>query len=105
MTGSGKTAAFLLPALERLLFRPKHIPATRVLIVTPTRELATQIQDETRKFGQSSGMHSVCLYGGAPKGPQLGEVRRGVYIIIVTPGRLNDHLENTKGGSRWDILP
>ena len=61
--------------------------------MAPTRELAMQIQDECRKFGQSSGMSSVCLYGGAPKGGQLAEMRRGVHIIIVTPGRLNDFLE------------
>ena len=63
------------------------------LVMAPTRELAMQIQDECRKFGQTSGMSSVCLYGGAPKGGQLAEMRRGVHIIIVTPGRLNDFLE------------
>ena len=63
------------------------------LVMAPTRELATQIQDECRKFDTSSGMSSVCLYGGAPKGGQLAEMRRGVHIIIVTPGRLNDFLE------------
>eukprot|EP00962_Isochrysis_galbana_P043561 scaffold16626_cov39-Isochrysis_galbana.AAC.1 len=63
------------------------------LVMAPTRELATQIQVECDKFGRSSGMRSVCLYGGAPKGGQLAELRRGVYIIICTPGRLNDFLE------------
>jgi len=63
------------------------------LVMAPTRELATQIQVECDKFGRTSGMRSVCLYGGAPKGGQLSELRRGVYIIICTPGRLNDFLE------------
>jgi ATP-dependent RNA helicase DDX5/DBP2 len=93
-TGSGKTLGFLVPAFLRIMQErkdPRQGPTT--LVMAPTRELATQIQDECVKFGRCLGMNSVCLYGGAPKGPQLGEVRRGVYIIIVTPGRLNDFLE------------
>ena len=93
-TGSGKTLAFLLPAFLRNMSERKNVhhgPTT--LVMAPTRELATQIQLECVKFGSSSGQNSVCLYGGAPKGPQLGELRRGVYIIICTPGRLNDFIE------------
>eukprot|EP00310_Coccolithus_braarudii_P024373 CAMPEP_0183339194 /NCGR_PEP_ID=MMETSP0164_2-20130417/6198_1 /TAXON_ID=221442 /ORGANISM="Coccolithus pelagicus ssp braarudi, Strain PLY182g" /LENGTH=516 /DNA_ID=CAMNT_0025509149 /DNA_START=20 /DNA_END=1567 /DNA_ORIENTATION=- len=93
-TGSGKTLGFLMPAFLRIMRErknPQNGPTT--LVMAPTRELATQIQVECSKFGQSSGMTSVCLYGGAPKGQQLSEMRRGVYIIIVTPGRLNDFLE------------
>ena len=93
-TGSGKTLAFMVPAFIRIMKdRPDPRAGPTTLVMAPTRELATQIQDETRKFGQSSGMHSVCLYGGAPKGGQLAEMRRGAYIIIVTPGRLNDFIE------------
>ena len=63
VTGSGKTAAFLLPALERLLFRPKHIPATRVLIVTPTRELATQILSMTKKLCKYTDIRAALVRG------------------------------------------
>ena len=62
-------------------------------VLRPTRELATQIQDECLKFGRAIGMFSVCLYGGAPKGHQLRELRNGPQICIATPGRLNDFLE------------
>ena len=86
-TGSGKTLGFLVPAFLRIMQErrdPRQGPTT--LVMAPTRELATQIQEEAVKFGRCLGMNSVCLYGGAPKGPQLGEVRRGVHVIIVTPG-------------------
>jgi ATP-dependent RNA helicase DDX5/DBP2 len=93
-TGSGKTLAFLVPAFVRIMKeRPDPRAGPTTLVMAPTRELATQIQDECRKFGATSGMNSVCLYGGAPKGGQLAEMRRGMYIIIVTPGRLNDFVE------------
>ncbi|KAE8717135.1 DEAD-box ATP-dependent RNA helicase 14 [Hibiscus syriacus] len=64
-----------------------------VLVLSPTRELATQIQDEALKFGKSSRISCTCLYGGAPKGPQLRDIERGVDIVVATPGRLNDILE------------
>ena len=93
-TGSGKTCGFLLPGMM-------HIRAQRrdarygpvVLVLAPTRELAMQIKEEADKFGVSSGIRNTCVYGGAPKGPQLGQLRRGVEIVIATPGRLNDFLE------------
>lgn len=64
-----------------------------VLVLSPTRELATQIQAEAIKFGKSSKILCTCLYGGAPKGPQLRELDRGTDIVVATPGRLNDIIE------------
>ncbi|KAJ6799468.1 putative DEAD-box ATP-dependent RNA helicase 14 isoform X3 [Iris pallida] len=93
-TGSGKTLGYIIPGfvhLKRLCNNSKIGPT--VLVLSPTRELATQIQEEAQKFGRSSSISSVCLYGGAPKGPQLKELYRGVDIVIATPGRLNDFLE------------
>ncbi|KAL8160119.1 hypothetical protein V2J09_001656 [Rumex salicifolius] len=93
-TGSGKTLGYLIPGfihLKRLRNNPRLGPT--VLVLSPTRELATQIQDEAVKFGKSSRISSACLYGGALKGPQLRELERGVDIVVATPGRLNDILE------------
>ncbi|XP_042403120.1 DEAD-box ATP-dependent RNA helicase 14-like isoform X2 [Zingiber officinale] len=93
-TGSGKTLGYLFPGfmhLKRLRNDCKLGPT--MLILAPTRELATQIQDEALKFGRSSRILSTCVYGGAPKGPQLRDLDRGVDIIVATPGRLNDILE------------
>ncbi|WOL02968.1 ATP-dependent RNA helicase-like protein DB10 [Canna indica] len=96
-TGSGKTLGYLIPGfivLKRLHNDSKMGPT--VLILSPTRELATQIQDEAIKFGRSSRISCTCLYGGAPKGPQLRELDRGADIIVATPGRLNDILQMRK---------
>ncbi|XP_038720716.1 DEAD-box ATP-dependent RNA helicase 46 [Tripterygium wilfordii] len=93
-TGSGKTLGYLIPAfilLRQWRNNPQNGP--KVLVLAPTRELATQIQDEVIKFGRSSRVHCTCLYGGAPKGPQLKELDRGADIVVATPGRLNDILE------------
>ncbi|OIT30633.1 PREDICTED: ATP-dependent RNA helicase-like protein DB10 [Nicotiana attenuata] len=93
-TGSGKTLGFLLPGfihLKRRRNNPQSGPT--ILVLSPTRELATQIQDEAVKFGRSSKISCTCLYGGAPKGPQLRDLDRGVDIVVATPGRLNDILE------------
>ncbi|KAH6774422.1 DEAD box RNA helicase family protein [Perilla frutescens var. hirtella] len=93
-TGSGKTLGYLIPGFLHLKQRrnnPKLGPT--VLVLSPTRELATQIQDEAVKFGRSSKISCTCLYGGAPKGPQLKDVDRGVDVVVATPGRLNDILE------------
>jgi len=89
-TGSGKTAAFCIPAVERI------DPAqnkTQVLILVPTRELATQVAGEVRKLaGHGSRVRSFAVYGGAAYEPQFAELRRGVHILVGTPGRLVDHL-------------
>ena len=93
-TGSGKTCGFLLPGFS-------HCAATRkdpragptMCVLAPTRELAVQIKEEADKFGRSGGFRNTCAYGGAPKGPQLRDLRYGVHLVIATPGRLNDFLE------------
>lgn len=93
-TGSGKTLGYLMPAFMHLRQRRNNSRiGPTVLVLAPTRELATQILDEAIKFGRSSRISCTCLYGGAPKGPQLEELRRGADIVVATPGRLNDILE------------
>ncbi|KAK1294937.1 DEAD-box ATP-dependent RNA helicase 30 [Acorus calamus] len=94
-TGSGKTLAYLLPALVHVLAQPPLMSGEGpiVLVLAPTRELAVQIQEEAVKFGLRSRVRSTCIYGGAPKGPQIRDLRRGVEIVIATPGRLIDMLE------------
>eukprot|EP00775_Hariotina_reticulata_P004334 gene4334-4587_t len=93
-TGSGKTCGFLLPGLMHIRQSNKHPRfGPTVLVLAPTRELAMQIKTEADKFGRSSGVRNTCVYGGAPKGPQLRDLRDGVQIVIATPGRLNDFLE------------
>ncbi|KAL5725108.1 RNA helicase [Ranunculus cassubicifolius] len=96
-TGSGKTLGYLIPGfihLKHARNNPQMGPT--VLVLSPTRELATQIQVEAVKFSKSSRIACTCLYGGAPKGPQLREIERGVDIVVATPGRLNDILEMRK---------
>jgi len=94
-TGSGKTAAFVLPSIVHINAQPVLQPGDGpiALIIAPTRELAIQIQNECNKFGHTSNIKSTCVYGGVPKGPQCRDLRRGVEIVIATPGRLIDMLE------------
>ncbi|KAK8703049.1 hypothetical protein V6N13_021379 [Hibiscus sabdariffa] len=94
-TGSGKTLAYLLPALIHVNAQPRlvHGDGPIVLILAPTRELAVQIQEEAAKFATHANIRSTCIYGGAPKGPQIRDLKRGVEIVIATPGRLIDMLE------------
>ncbi|KAF9667916.1 hypothetical protein SADUNF_Sadunf15G0072900 [Salix dunnii] len=93
-TGSGKTLAYLLPAFVHVAAQPRlaHRDGPIVLVLAPTRELAVQIQEEALKFGSQANIRSTCIYGGAPKGPQIRDLQRGVEIIIATPGRLIDML-------------
>ncbi|RDX85872.1 DEAD-box ATP-dependent RNA helicase 40, partial [Mucuna pruriens] len=96
-TGSGKTLGYLIPAFILLRQRRNNsLNGPTVLVLAPTRELATQIQDEVIKFGRSSRVSCTCLYGGAPKALQLKELDRGAEIVVATPGRLNDILEMKK---------
>lgn len=96
-TGSGKTLGYLLPAFLHLKQCQKNSQrGPTVLVLAPTRELATQIQDEAVKFGKSSRITSTCIYGGAPKVHQLRDLERGADIVVATPGRLNDFLEMRK---------
>src|SRR4051794_27156053 len=90
-TGTGKTAAFVLPILQRLLqLQPGR---TRALIVTPTRELAEQIHTTILKLARGTGIRSATVYGGVGMVPQERALRAGVEIIVACPGRLLDHLE------------
>ncbi len=89
-TGTGKTAAFALPMLQRLLQRPHR--RLRALILAPTRELAEQIHVTIEALGQQTSVRSMTLYGGVSMLPQLQQLRRGVDIAVACPGRLLDHL-------------
>ena len=89
-TGTGKTAVFVLPLLERLLTGPKK--TVRGLIIAPTRELAEQIHTVFRDLGQHTGIRSVPIYGGVGLSPQITALRHGVEIIVACPGRLLDHI-------------
>lgn len=88
-TGSGKTAAFVLPILERLQKTQSDKP--RALILAPTRELAQQINDVIVSFSGSTGLKSMSIYGGAPIERQIGRLKRGVDIVVGCPGRILDH--------------
>ncbi|MBN1596040.1 DEAD/DEAH box helicase [candidate division FCPU426 bacterium] len=90
-TGTGKTAAFVLPILQRLLDHP-GTGRTRVLIVTPTRELAEQIQGVVKVLGKHCPFRSATVYGGVGMHPQAEALRRGYEIIVACPGRLLDHV-------------
>jgi ATP-dependent RNA helicase RhlE len=89
-TGTGKTAAFVLPILHKLLSGPRG--RLRALIITPTRELATQIHDVIRAFAAGTGIRSATVFGGVNAGPQLKALREGVEIVVACPGRLLDHI-------------
>ena len=89
-TGTGKTAAFMLPILQRLTQGP--LRRTRVLIIAPTRELAEQIHQSANVLGRHTKVRSAAIYGGVGKGPQLSALQRGTEIIVACPGRLLDHI-------------
>ena len=93
-TGSGKTAAFVLPGLQRLRTAAK-IPGKgpRMLVLTPTRELAMQVQKATHGYCSGQNLKTACLVGGVPFGQQLAHVKNPVDIVIATPGRLKDHMD------------
>jgi len=91
-TGTGKTAAFVLPILHRLLTSPGK--GTRVLIITPTRELAEQIHQAIVSLSRGTKIHSIAIYGGVNAAPQIEALQRGVDILVACPGRLLDHIQN-----------
>ncbi|MGW8226962.1 MAG: DEAD/DEAH box helicase [Anaerolineales bacterium] len=91
-TGTGKTAAFVLPILHRLLTSPGK--GTRVLIITPTRELAEQIHQAIVSLSRGTKIHSIAIYGGVNAAPQIEALQRGVDIVVACPGRLLDHIQN-----------
>ncbi len=88
-TGTGKTGAFAIPVLHRLLDEP----ASKAIILAPTRELAEQIEQQCRMIGKGSGLDGALLIGGTSMGPQLRDLRHNPRLIIGTPGRVKDHLE------------
>jgi superfamily II DNA/RNA helicase len=106
-TGSGKTAAFLLPSIQRLLAEPTiKSMGPRVLVLTPTRELALQVEKSAMKYGnEMRRFRTACLVGGAPYGLQLKRLAQPVDVVVATPGRLIDHLERGKiDFSRLEVL-
>src|SRR6476620_2961663 len=89
-TGTGKTAAFTLPIIDRLIDGPRR---TRALILTPTRELCVQVDESFRKYARHAPISVVAVFGGVPLEPQEKKLRGGVDVVVATPGRLIDHLE------------
>ena len=103
-TGTGKTLAFLLPLMQRLV-RSGTTGATRVLILAPTRELAVQIEDEFQGLAYHTNLSSVAVYGGVESGPQERGLRGSADIVVATPGRLLDHMgTNATKFENLDVL-
>jgi ATP-dependent RNA helicase RhlE len=97
-TGTGKTAGFTLPLLQRLMATPAVRDARgklpiRALILTPTRELAAQVEESVRTYGKYSKLTSMVMFGGVGMQPQIDKLKRGVDILVATPGRLLDHAQ------------
>jgi len=106
-TGTGKTAGFTLPMLQRLSASPRAIRgrAIRALVLTPTRELAAQVADSVRIYGQFLPLKTAVVFGGVKINPQIDALRRGVDILVATPGRLLDHVsQRTVDLSEIEIL-
>jgi ATP-dependent RNA helicase RhlE len=97
-TGTGKTAAFLVPILHRFLSdkhgNTAHRPGTKALVIAPTRELAVQIEDQVQGLTYHTNISSIAVYGGVPMDVQERSLRAGVDIIVATPGRLMDHMRH-----------
>ena len=91
-TGTGKTAAFVLPILHKLIKGPRK--RTRALIITPTRELAEQIHQTIGSLSKGTNVRSIAIYGGVGAAPQIEALQRGVEIVVACPGRLLDHIQN-----------
>jgi len=93
-TGTGKTAGFTLPLLQRLSAnRPTGRRALRALVLTPTRELAAQVEESVRTYGKYTGLRSAVIFGGVGINPQIQILKQGVDILVATPGRLLDHMQ------------
>ncbi|CAL2233060.1 unnamed protein product [Prunus armeniaca] len=103
ITGSGKTAAFALPTLERLLFRPKRVPAIRVLVLTPARELAVQVHSMIEKLAQFTDIRCCLVVGGLSLKAQEAALRSMPDIVVATPGRIIDHLRNSMSVDLEDL--
>lgn len=105
-TGTGKTAAFVLPILQRLAFvgaaKPNHI---RALVLTPTRELASQVAESVEMYGKHLSLNSAVIFGGVKQGPQVKALRKGVDLLVATPGRLLDlHQQGAIDFSAVEVL-
>ena len=92
-TGTGKTAAFTLPMLQLLNRRKNPDKKIRALVLVPTRELAAQVDECVRDYGKNLDLKALCVFGGVPINPQFKALKRGIDILVATPGRLIDHLE------------
>lgn len=92
-TGTGKTAAFTLPILEQLLQNPNQQQAPSVLVLTPTRELAAQVEESVRTYAGQHRLRSTVIFGGVSPVPQIKQFKRGLDVLIATPGRLLDHAQ------------
>lgn len=105
-TGSGKTAAFVLPVLDKIIRDKANNKTVHTVILTPTRELANQVSDSVRQYSSKTrNIFSVPLVGGAPYGGQIRALNKGVQIIIATPGRFIDHMKSERIDlSQLDIL-
>ncbi|MES9826400.1 MAG: DEAD/DEAH box helicase [Candidatus Thiodiazotropha endolucinida] len=106
-TGTGKTAGFTLPLLQRLAKQSSHNGQrpVRALVLTPTRELAAQVGDSVQTYGRHTSLRSAVIFGGVKINPQIDKLRRGVDILIATPGRLLDHAgQQTVDLSQIEIL-
>ena len=107
-TGTGKTAGFTLPILQRLMDNPRTTtgkPVIRVLVLTPTRELAAQVEESITLYGKYLPLKSMVMFGGVGINPQIDKLRRGVDILVSTPGRLLDHVsQRTVDLSKVEIL-
>ena len=104
-TGTGKTASFALPILQMLAAKPSTRPQLRALILTPTRELAAQVEQSIRTYGRHLRLKSTTVFGGVNINPQVNALRRGVDILVATPGRLLDHVRSrTVDLSKVEVL-
>ena len=100
-TGTGKTAAFALPLLQRLDLDQRGVQA---IVLTPTRELAIQVSEAVHKYGKHIGKRGVSVlpvYGGQPMHIQRNALKRGVHVVIGTPGRVKDHLQRKTLSPPW----
>jgi len=104
-TGTGKTAGFALPLLQRLQFSPHNRRSVRALILTPTRELAAQVGESVRDYGRHLPFRTAVIFGGVSINTQFSKLKKGADVIVATPGRLLDHLQRkTIDLSKIDIL-
>src|SRR5687767_14121305 len=103
-TGTGKTAAFALPIIDRLAraARPQGLRGPRALVLLPTRELALQVGESFKTYGKHTRLTGATIFGGVGQGPQVDAIRRGADILVATPGRLLDLME--QGHLRFEAL-